>query len=252
MNGRLESWGEIAAYLHKSIRTAQRYARTRGLPVYQLPGSGPRGPVYAYKAEIDAWRGGGKALVSQGGGDIAQLIVDRISELARAKALYRKNFVLRFAVRPRGLGVEAHAEVEYEIVNASSERQAYTQELTIDDCERGHLEFMSVSADGKPITLMKRPPISEQRKGHVAYIAPTLMIDPSFSGKKYVGKQEWYSNRRDNDYWYLHFGTATLGITVETNAPPEYEITPSFSDPFALLTSGQHLDITWNRRNRRK
>src|SRR6185437_12777522 len=187
MNGRFESWEELAAYLHKSVRTLQRYRKTRGLPVYQLPGSGPRAPVYALKAEIDKWRDGGKAAPSPSSDDIAQLILDRFGELARAKALYRRNFTLRFTVRPRGLGVEAHAEVEYEIANASKERQPYTQELTIDDFERGYLESMSVSADGKPITFMKRPPISEQRKGHVAYIAPTLMIDPSVSGKRYVG-----------------------------------------------------------------
>lgn len=51
---RLDSWKGIAAYLRCDERTAQRWARERGLPVHRVPGSG-RGRIFAYRAEIDAW-----------------------------------------------------------------------------------------------------------------------------------------------------------------------------------------------------
>lgn len=51
---RLDSWKEIAAYLRRDQRTAQRWARERGLPVHHVPGPG-RGRVFAWTEEIDAW-----------------------------------------------------------------------------------------------------------------------------------------------------------------------------------------------------
>jgi TolB-like protein len=51
---RLESWKEIAAYLHRDVRTVMRWEGSRGLPVHRLPGS-PRAPVFALTREIDEW-----------------------------------------------------------------------------------------------------------------------------------------------------------------------------------------------------
>src|SRR5215469_2269505 len=51
---RLESWGEIAAYLRRDIRTVQRWERLYGLPVRRLV-IGKQGQVYAYRSELDAW-----------------------------------------------------------------------------------------------------------------------------------------------------------------------------------------------------
>lgn len=50
----LSSWKEIANYLGISVRTAQDWERTRGLPVRRLPG--PRSPVSARVAELDTWK----------------------------------------------------------------------------------------------------------------------------------------------------------------------------------------------------
>jgi TolB-like protein/Tfp pilus assembly protein PilF len=50
---RLESWGEIAAYLRRDIRTVQRW-EDYGLPVRRLV-IGKTGQVYAYPSELDAW-----------------------------------------------------------------------------------------------------------------------------------------------------------------------------------------------------
>ena len=53
-DGRLESWKEIAAYLRREVRTVQRWEKSAGLPVHRLQ-LGKQGPVYAYRAELDAW-----------------------------------------------------------------------------------------------------------------------------------------------------------------------------------------------------
>lgn len=52
---RLESWGEIASYLRREIRTVQRWERYHGLPVHRLV-IGKLGSVYAYPSELDQWR----------------------------------------------------------------------------------------------------------------------------------------------------------------------------------------------------
>jgi len=51
---RLESWGEIAAYLRREIRTVQRWEKTLGLPVHRLL-VGKQSSVYAYPSELDKW-----------------------------------------------------------------------------------------------------------------------------------------------------------------------------------------------------
>ena len=51
----LQSWKEIAAYLDRDVRTARRWEQAEGLPVRRHR-SGARSSVYAYRAELDAWR----------------------------------------------------------------------------------------------------------------------------------------------------------------------------------------------------
>jgi adenylate cyclase len=54
MAEQLGSWKEIAAYLGREVRTVQRWAATRGLPVRRLPGS-KRPRVFSFTHEVDAW-----------------------------------------------------------------------------------------------------------------------------------------------------------------------------------------------------
>ncbi len=54
MGERFDSWKAIAAYLGREVRTVQRWAKARHLPVHRLPG-GQRPRVFALKSEIDAW-----------------------------------------------------------------------------------------------------------------------------------------------------------------------------------------------------
>jgi hypothetical protein len=54
MSGVLQSWGEIAKYLHSGIRTVQRWEISAGLPVRHLRDGG-RGPVFAFPDELNEW-----------------------------------------------------------------------------------------------------------------------------------------------------------------------------------------------------
>ena len=51
---KLDSWKQIAAYLGREVRTAQRWEKGEGLPVHRHQ-HGSRGTVFAYPSEIDAW-----------------------------------------------------------------------------------------------------------------------------------------------------------------------------------------------------
>ncbi|MEO6911280.1 MAG: hypothetical protein ABI158_10175, partial [Edaphobacter sp.] len=51
---RLNSWKEIAEYLHCDVRTAIRWEKQRGLPIHRVPG-GQRQGVFAYRQELEAW-----------------------------------------------------------------------------------------------------------------------------------------------------------------------------------------------------
>jgi tetratricopeptide (TPR) repeat protein len=51
---RLDSWKEVAAYLHRGERTVKRWEKSRGLPAHRVPGGG-HASIYAYTVELDRW-----------------------------------------------------------------------------------------------------------------------------------------------------------------------------------------------------
>jgi hypothetical protein len=51
---RLDSWKEIAAYLHREIRTVQRWERREALPVHRHVHA-KASSVWAFKHQMDAW-----------------------------------------------------------------------------------------------------------------------------------------------------------------------------------------------------
>jgi hypothetical protein len=54
MSNTLGSWKEIAQYLGKGVRTAQRWESDLGLPV-RRPGGHKKGIVMAFTEDIDLW-----------------------------------------------------------------------------------------------------------------------------------------------------------------------------------------------------
>lgn len=70
VNGRLDSWKDIASYLGRDVRTVMRW-QEKGLPVHRVPG-GKRQAVFAYPAEIDNWlhgRGNNEASIAAESGE---------------------------------------------------------------------------------------------------------------------------------------------------------------------------------------
>ena len=68
---RLESWKEIATYLGRDVTTVRRWEKREGLPVHRLHHS-RLGSVYAYTAELDAWRNERAAAVTIGAVDASR------------------------------------------------------------------------------------------------------------------------------------------------------------------------------------
>src|ERR1700756_5174457 len=55
LEGRLDSWKEIAAYLNRDVTTVQRWEKREGMPVHRHVHD-KRGSVYALSSELDAWQ----------------------------------------------------------------------------------------------------------------------------------------------------------------------------------------------------
>jgi Tol biopolymer transport system component len=54
LEDRLDSWKEIAAYLHRDVTTVQRWEKREGMPVHRHLHD-RMGSVYAFRADLDAW-----------------------------------------------------------------------------------------------------------------------------------------------------------------------------------------------------
>jgi len=85
---RLESWKEIAVYLGRDVTTVRRWEKREGLPVHRLQHS-KLGSVYAYTAELDAWRGERAPATATDGPDAPAVpeVVPRGAHARRAAAL---------------------------------------------------------------------------------------------------------------------------------------------------------------------
>lgn len=259
MKNILRGWDEIATYLRLHPRTAQRYERMGTLTVRRPSGGGPKAPVYVFREELDDWLRRSKNIdtgtaarerdsipaVGSDEGLFAKLL-DQIIK-ARDTTLYRRNYFARLELTQSVRGLRALIEYEFALFNATHIAQPYMQEVTIDDRDRGYVRTMSVSANGRPLYLLRRPAITQKQRGYSVYHGPQVTIHPVAKGVEYLCQASWVEHREENDLWYSHMVLPTIGIEVETQAPPEFEITPSFSSPDLLMVA-QHFDIAWNRR----
>jgi hypothetical protein len=50
----LNGWKEIAGYIGRGVRTAQRWESSYALPVHR-PAGAPRSAVFAVESELDVW-----------------------------------------------------------------------------------------------------------------------------------------------------------------------------------------------------
>jgi hypothetical protein len=246
---RFDGWLEIAAYLKIDPRTAQRYEKTRQLPVGRRPHGGPKSPVVAFKKDLDRWLGANPmtgtadAADAKAEQDVSAPVLARISMLANLP-LYRKDYFLKFVVSRSPGGVRASLECRYKICNATNERQSFVQELTVDDPDNGQVEELSFLKDQKPAYILQRPAIFERCLGYSIYRGRIMSLDPVTLGITYECRAKWILNRKANDFWNTHMMLPTIGIAVETEAPPDMVITPSYASR-GLVLAGEHLDVGW-------
>jgi hypothetical protein len=151
-----------------------------------------------------------------------------------------------FDLRPSSKGVRAEIDVKFELFNASDDPQPFIHEVTVDDSDHGTVKEMAVFKNGQAIYRKANPPISERAQGYSRYLAKKLMIEPERTGLLYACQSSWTINRPDEDMWYNHMLLPTLGVTIQTKAPPEYGITPTFTLTHLVMKS-EHLDIAWHR-----
>lgn len=255
MDDVLLGWDEIARHLRLHARTAQRYERTQNLPVHRRPGGGPKAPVFALKAELDDWLGAdlsrnqtaGTERASTQSAELAAPVLDRILGIARGTKLYRRNYFMRFDLKRSGKGVCAKVEYRYELCNAADQKQAFVQELTVDDADHGYVESMSLRLNGRLAYHIKKPAIAKELVGYALYLGPKQLIPPSSLGATCRCEASWVIHRADKDIWYNHMVLPTVGVQIETHAPSGFDITRSYTVP-GLVMKGEHLDIAWRRR----
>src|ERR1700729_3469830 len=198
---RLHGWQEIAKYLGNiDVTTAQRYETNRGLPIHRLPG-GTKPPVFAIRAELDAWieanvpparraglRARSPALISDQG--LTGPVFERIRKLSNL-TLYRKNYVLGFTLRHLAEGVRANLECRYQVCNATEERQRFVQEVTVDEPDHGYVEGMAYLVDGKPVYVLRRPAVSEKPLGYSIFRGMEVQIEPDSRGVNHECRASW-------------------------------------------------------------
>ena len=97
----LRGWKKIAAYLGRDVRSAQRYEKTRGLPVHREAGDGGPGAasVFAFPGELDEWLEGRKPAESAAvAGASAQLSDSAQPDLgSESHAGRRRSYALALA-----------------------------------------------------------------------------------------------------------------------------------------------------------
>jgi hypothetical protein len=248
-------WDEIAAYLGIHRRTAQQYEKARSLPIKRTPGGGPKAPVFALKDDLDHWLLGVSTQPGEGAddsrthaGEFAAPVLTRILDLAQDTTLYRRNYILCFELTPHPRGVQARVEYQFELCNATNQRQPFVQEFTVDDADHGHVNSMSLSVNGKPLYLLKHPIQTKAVLGYASYEGPKQWIAPRTANANYFVRGSWNIQRGTSDIWYNHMILPTVGVTVKTSATANFEITKSFSRD-DLVMKGEHVDIAWRKRS---
>ena len=134
---RLDSWKEIASYLGKTVRTIQRWERSKGFPVHRH-GHGKNGSVYAFAGDIDRWL---KYEPEGDQKDIHSIVVLPLHDLSGdpAQEYFADGMTESLIVdlgRIRALRVISHASaMRYKALRKSS--LAIAKELNVDGVVQG-------------------------------------------------------------------------------------------------------------------
>jgi hypothetical protein len=251
MSERLEGWKAIASYLGRNVRTAQRYVRTRSLPIHYEPGVGKKPPVIAYKADLDDWRANKPYQSSEMKSELPVQIFERVFNTIHNLTLFRRNYILTARLAETARGVQLELEYRFELCNATREPQLFQQELTIDDPDEGYVRTMSTSIEGgAALYRLNRPQLTEKPLGYSVFKGPPLRIPAQVEAVQYICEASWVLHRKKDDIFINALVMPTIGIEVKVQAPDNFDITPSFRISNLMMTS-EHIDIAWNKRGRR-
>ncbi len=230
------------------------------MPVHRLPEPGPKPPVFAIRSELDRWVESNipfphrQAIRARqhptlGVQPLSETLLERINILGNL-TLYRRDYHLSLVLRKTRNGVHGTVGCSYKLFNATDDRQSFVQEVTVDVPDHGYVEELSFLADDKPVYILKKPEAAEQHPGYASYRGKDVIIEPAFIGVSYECRASWVINRGEDDFWSMHMLLPTIGISVETQAPPDFIITRSFSIP-NLVMKAEHIDLAWRHRERR-
>ena len=105
---RLDSWKEIAAYLHRDVTTVQRWEKREGMPVHRHLHD-RIGSVYASRAELDAWTRSRNSRAVQENGKAAPSPEPPapLPHAAKSISPARRRFVLPLAAAGAALALAA-------------------------------------------------------------------------------------------------------------------------------------------------
>jgi tetratricopeptide (TPR) repeat protein len=220
---RLDSWKDIAAYVHRDVSTVQRWEKREGMPVHRHVHE-KLGSVYAFRSELDAWsRGRGVAVTQQETRELAsvpeheepatlergtpprlrshwRLALAGVLALALVGAV---AFVIPFARNPTG---DADAISPQPPVRGSAEAQDLLRQAR-------YLSVRTTDADNqRAIELLER----------AIKLDDTIARAHAELASAYVTRLAYVTPGETNDLEQKAFSAAEKAISLDKNVPEAY------------------------------
>lgn len=150
----VSGWKDIAKYIGKGVRTAQRYEREVALPV-RRPGGKSTGSVIAMKTELDEWMAAESvrkaARLAQSNLPSLEIVKDFQHSVAEMRRLQEEALRLGKAIRESLQGFVA-------IRSVRPAGELHAAELEMQACVSTLPDALSLTATAQP-----RPEVVEQR-----------------------------------------------------------------------------------------
>lgn len=188
--GRLDGWKAIADHLGRTERTAQRWARERGMPVHHLPG-GKGSTVFALVEELDAWRRTGDREDSSAGtvaGDAATVTPGRAYwkvAAALAAVIGVSAALAAWSLTPPADVAAAEVDGQHVIARTAGGRRVWSRPLTLSPVGGRSVEAKFFRADLTDLDGDGRRDVLAY--SHVSVVGERLTIHRGRAGSSIVG-----------------------------------------------------------------
>ncbi|MFI5087949.1 MAG: hypothetical protein ACHP7I_06105 [Terriglobales bacterium] len=179
--------------------------------------------------------------------DLPVEIRDRIEQIARKTALYRRDYIMKAKVEDYYGQARVEFSYEYQLFNATRAEQKFTQELMIDDHDNGHVESMSLVVDDGEGSYDRIKPTVEKKRFFSVYRGPTISVLPSNTKAKYTVKATWVCTKNAHEGWSNHLALPTVGAKVITEAPMNFEAADLYCSSDLIMT-GEHIEVYWKKK----